>query len=113
LLDNFVGVLFNRCGCLFRATVIEEAITTIHDGKHVERVELHAVRLFPRHDCRRCTNRAGSESGTRPVGRRRIEGHTDDRHIDVRHVIRVLAAHERQRAAVGGLRRRALQVLPK
>ena len=62
--------------------MIEKAVAHIGDGQLVERVERHAVGLFPGHDRRRVANGARAKASARAIGRRRVERHASDGNVD-------------------------------
>ncbi len=111
LADDPAGIFLDCTGRCSRVAVIEEAIADVGDGQLVERVELHAVGLFPGHDRRCVADRARAEACAGPVGGGGIERYAHDGEVHAVEVPRVLAAHERGDAGIGRLRRRAVQAV--
>ncbi len=87
LANDLRRMVLDRGGDGLGAAVIEEAVSVIDDGQLVERVELHAVGLFPGQYARSRTHRPRPETRAGPVRRRGVERHAGNHDIDTLEVV--------------------------
>jgi hypothetical protein len=111
LVDDIESVFLDHRWHRLRATEIEKTVAVVDNRQFVERIERHAVRPLECQQRRRRANRARAEPCTGTIRRRRIQRYTGDDQIHALQVTGVSSAHERQRARVCRLTRRAVQAV--
>ena len=100
-LEQLSGFALDRGRRLLVIARVEQAVAIIDHREPCEQVALERILRVVVHDRRGAADRLRAEARARPVGDRRIEGDTPDDRIRALHVLRIAAAHERQRPGIG------------